>query len=68
MKYWIAWMTYNNKKVEGVIFDNEEDAISAKTGKRNRRRGYPSVSSIAENFYETYGEEGEITIQEVELP
>lgn len=65
MKYWIAW---NETKCEGVIFDNKKDAMSAKTGKKHRDRGYPSISSIADNFYETYGEDDEVTIQEVELP
>lgn len=68
-KYFIVW---NSDKSEGAIFDNETDALSAMDGKHRSSKalpGIPSISTLAERFYETYGEDDEILgeYQEVDL-
>jgi len=66
--YWIAW---NNKdKLEGSVFDREQDAKSAIDGRHrfDEEIGYPSISTLAEKFYETYGEDSDDAwIEEVTL-
>lgn len=65
-KFWIVW---NETKVEGAIFATKRDAQSALDGRAYMipEIGYPSISTLAESFYECYGEDGECFIEEVEL-
>lgn len=68
-KYVIVW---NRTKTEGVILSKEhdeddalDDAYHAGGGVRNY--GFRGVSTIADNFRETYGESGDCFIQHVEI-
>lgn len=68
-KYFIVW---NSDKSEGAIFGNETDALSAMDGEHRTSKAmpnFPSISTLAEKFYETYGEDGSISesYQEVDL-
>lgn len=60
MIYTIVW---NENKTEGIILSGEDanrDAKMATTGKHN---GW--YSTLAGEFYETYGQDGKCTIQQV---
>lgn len=62
MSYTIVW---NENKTEGIILSGEDaygDAKYATTGKSIL--GY--YSTLADGFYEIYGQDGGCTIQQVE--
>lgn len=65
--YWIAWN--HPDKSEGALFERENDAKSALDGvhRFDPDIGYPSISTLAEQFYDIYGEDGEAWIEEVTL-
>lgn len=65
--YWIAWN--NQEKGEGAVFDVQQDAESALNGcdRYDPELGFSSISTLAEKFYETYGEDGDAWIEEVTL-
>ncbi len=51
------FVVWNAARNEAVVFDNRDDAKSATNGKPHRKHGYMSISSLAEAFYESYGDE-----------
>lgn len=60
-KYYIVW---NEEKTEGVIFDDERDAIFAQSGKRSM----VGHSTLAYDWRDNYDDlDGDVEIQEVEL-
>lgn len=62
--FYIAW---NGKRTEGFVTEVEADAITAKTNEMSYELGYPSKSTIAEAFFESYGDDGEVFIEEITI-
>lgn len=62
--YYIAW---NEARSEGFVTDSKEDAQSARTGKRRRRHGYSSISTVAEAFHDAYDGDAFPRIQKIEI-
>lgn len=66
--YWIVWNS--SHKHEGSVFCTKRDAESALDGMPwpdPEMGGLRTISSLAEAFYNTYGEDGEAWIEEVTL-
>ena len=59
-EYWIVWN--GEEKVEGVLFDNYDDAHQTAYGKFQQM-----APAIGEHFHESYGEDGDLEIQKIEL-
>lgn len=62
--YYITW---NEDRSEGFITDDRGDAVTARTGKKRRHRGYTSASTAAMAFFDTYGDDKLPPIQKVEI-
>ncbi|RUU79994.1 hypothetical protein [Mesorhizobium sp. M7A.F.Ca.MR.362.00.0.0] len=64
-----AFIAWNEGKTEGVVFLREKDARSALDGKHryDAELGFKSISTLAENFHEAYGED-KCTVEAVTLP
>ena len=59
------YVVFNASRTKFVGFDNRADANSAITGRSSRG----SISSLAQYFYETYGEEEEgLRVEVIETP
>lgn len=65
VKYFIAW---NEDKTEGAIFTDKRDAQSALDGKDwiDPKMGFPSISSLAEAFFDVYGDD-DCIVEEVTI-
>jgi len=63
--FWIVW---NEGRVEGAVFDTKRDAESAIDGEpwSDPAIGFPSISTLAEKWFECYGDE-DCSIEEIEL-
>ena len=60
--YWIVWHSHKEKG-EGVVFDNEADAVQTAHGDFQQ-----FAPAIGEAFFEQYSDNSPLQIQKIELP
>lgn len=64
----VMYLVLSPNKIEGVAFENVDDAKFAATGKRTRSNAF-GVSSIAQEFRDAYEDhDGDFEIEKVTLP